>query len=347
MKSYGYYIQAYERYLGNKGLRETTRQRYKVTIRDFCAWLKEQKSITDIREVSAEDMLAYRKHIATTVKKNPRYGDKPTYSPAAIADRLNGIMNFFTYLKASGALLRSPCEGLDLRYKYMKRVRESIPEETVMLFLDSIDGEDQLSLRDRTLFELMYGTGIRTGEVRNLDVEDVDLKNSRLFIREGKGRKDRVVPLGEHVKEWLQRYIRKGRPALKKNAADKNEQGLFLSLFGIRVWPTAISRAFKRRLEACGIAAKKLCPHMLRHSFATHMLEHGAGIKQVKEILGHSCIETTVRYTHFSVKNLKRIMRMYHPRENELFAELSAEDKKRYTDLLKKGGGSLETLFMD
>ena len=202
-------------------------------------------------------------------------------------------------------------------------------------FLDSLSGCFKRDLRDRAMFELMYGTGLRVGEVSALNITDVDIRGGRLMVRKGKGRKQRVIPLGKNVCSWLKVYLAGGRRQFLYRAKGyENNRAFFLSIQGNQMSTTNIGKVLKDRLKQAGVRTKGISPHVLRHSFATHMLENGADIKYVKDILGHSNISTTVIYTHFTINSLKRIMKQFHPRENELYEEINL--KKKWIASLKK-----------
>jgi len=233
------------------------------------------------------------------------------------------VRHLFKFLSKNEYIIRNPFEGLDMKSIRVQRLRGSIPEKHMHIFLDGINGTRITAIRDRALFELMYGTGLRISEIVNLNVTDIDLASGKLLVREGKGKRDRVVPLGENAAEWVSRYLEQARPKFGMYRAEgPDREALFLTIMGKRVSWASINGQLKRLFDQTGFDGKKVSSHLLRHSFATHMLEHGAGVKHVKEILGHKCFESTVGYTHFSVSSLKRIVRRYHPRENDLYVEL-------------------------
>jgi integrase/recombinase XerD len=328
------YLEQFKIHCENRGLGKTTVKRYVSLTQEFILWLAKQK-ITDVREVTKEDILNYREYLLT--KKDKKIKGE-TIAETTLQDKLNRVRDFFVFLLRIEKILRSPFEGLDFTLRRpFKRARKSISVEKINIFLDNIKPKDPFNLRDRTMFELLYGTGIRVGELCNLDVEDVDTKDNRLFIRSGKGNKDRIVPLGKNLTKWLDLYLKKGRLKLKKHARKVEERALFLTRFGRRILKASVWKLFKQHLEEAGIENTDKCVHMLRHSFATHMLENGAGIKQVKEILGHNRIQTTVCYTHFSIPGLRKILKQYHPRENELFHEFTYEERNKYLSILRKG----------
>ncbi len=157
--------------------------------------------------------------------------------------------------------------------------------------------DDPLSLRNRTLLELVYSAGLRSAEAVGLDLGDVDFEQERVHIRSGKGAKERVVPLGEEAAAWLVRYLREARPKLVAGS----ESALFLSVRG-------------RRLDTSTLRRLMPHPHRLRHAFATHLLEGGADLRVIQELLGHSSLSTTQIYSHVSARRLRRVYDRSHPR---------------------------------
>src|SRR5205085_11151437 len=163
--------------------------------------------------------------------------------------------------------------------------------------LAALEGDGPLTLRNRALVELVYSAGLRSAEAVGLDLGDVDFEQERVHVRHGKGAKDRVVPLGEEAAEWVARYLREARPALARGA----DNALFLSARG-------------RRLETSTLRRLLPHPHRLRHAFATHLLEGGADLRTIQELLGHSSLSTTQVYSHVDGKRLRRVYDRAHPR---------------------------------
>jgi integrase/recombinase XerD len=191
-----------------------------------------------------------------------------------------------------------------------KRVILSVEEITK--FLDGIRVDRLLGLRDRAIFELMYSSGLRRREVVNLDVGDVDLERRMVLIRKSKYGKDRIVPVNEVAARFLRKYL-EGRT--------DGSKPLFLGPNG-RLSLTGLDALFARHVKQAGIDRPGLSMHSIRHTTATHLLEQGANIRYVQELLGHENIQTTVRYTHALVESMKKIYRSFHPRENAYFKEM-------------------------
>ena len=199
-------------------------------------------------------------------------------------------------------------------------------EEEMANFLDKVDIDAYLGLRDRTIFELMYSSGLRVSEVSKLDIEDVDFNERMVLVRGGKWGKDRVEPVSEVATRFLKLYV----------AARHNTSGpLFVGEQG-RLGGAAINRRLIQHLKAQGGYRAGFCAHSFRHATATHLLAHGADLRYVQELLGHESIETTCIYTHELVENMKRIYKSYHARENELYEEVDEAYLKRLEDFVSR-----------
>jgi site-specific recombinase XerD len=178
-----------------------------------------------------------------------------------------------------------------------RRLPEVPKPDEVEQVLAAAEGSDPLALRNRAMLELVYSAGLRSSEAVGLDLNDVDFEQEHVHIRAGKGAKDRVVPLGEEAAYWVACYLRDARPSLARGA----ENALFLSTRG-------------RRLDTSTLRRLMPHPHRLRHAFATHLLEGGADLRTIQELLGHSSLSTTQVYSHVSAKRLRRVYDRSHPR---------------------------------
>jgi site-specific recombinase XerD len=215
-------------------------------------------------------------------------------------------------------VLTDPTEAVEITVREPAGLKAVLTEAEVAALLASIPTHTGFGIRDRAIFELLYVTGMRVGECVRLDLEDVDFSASEIFIRAGKNRKDRVVPFGRLASEYLGSWLQRARAWFRYSEAN---HALFLRPDGGRIGAPAIRYRLKHYLHAAGIEREGISPHSLRHSCATHLLEHGAEIRYVQELLGHESIETTSGYTRQVVAGLKRMHKQYHPRENELYPE--------------------------
>jgi integrase/recombinase XerD len=300
-------------HLKNRNYSKETLIQYSYNTRHFFEWLYEDKKKEDARDVTKDDIYSYREHLDEIITKKNEH-----YSYSTKRGMIKTLNVLFRFLSRNEYILINPFDGVNLKMQKRYKERESIEEGEMNKFLDGIECKDQIDIRDRCICELLYGTGLRVSEINKLNVTDIDLNLGKAVIKEAKGRKDRIVPLGDNVIYWLNVYLKKSRPFFLKYVKDKNiRDTLFFTMSGNKINPVIIRIMLKKRFKG-----KKISPHILRHTFATHMLDNGASLKHVKDILGHNSIQTTVVYTHFNIKSLKRIIKMYHPRENELYEEV-------------------------
>ena len=229
-------------------------------------------------------------------------------STATSARRLVALRTFYRFLLMERLCEGDPTENIDPP-RTLKRLPDYLNEEEVERFLAAPDPEHPLGLRDRAMIEVLYATGIRVSELTSLTLDRLNLKAGFVLVM-GKGSKERVVPLGEVAQDWVARYSVSARPALLKGRESRH---LFVTGRGGGLSRKTVWALAGRYARAAGIA-KHLSPHTLRHSFATHLLEHGADLRSVQLLLGHSDISTTQIYTHVEQERLKRIYRQFHPR---------------------------------
>jgi len=296
----------HEHYAG-RALHEATVKRKMLELERFYRYLENTIHKTDVREITAADIEDYLLSLETA-----------GYSTTTQVISRTMLKELFYTLQTHDLILHNPVETIDLYIKEKAGLKVILTVEEMSEFLDSIETHNGFGLRDRTICELLYVSGMRVGELTGLHVEDVDFSLNEVFIRQAKGRKDRIVPLGEVCKGVMEKWIKKARPWFVRG----NDEGiLFLSVKGKRLSSSSIRSMLSKRLKNAGIEKKGVSPHSFRHSCATHLLMNGADIRYVQELLGHESIETTVLYTRHIVENLKKVHRMYHPRENELYRE--------------------------
>lgn len=279
------------------GLSANTRQAYERDLRLFCKTLGFKNSDALVN-VSREQITGYM----TQLKEKG-------LAAATIARKLAAIKAFYRFMTAEGYMDANPAEVVEAGTKGIKLPRV-LSEDEVVRLLNQPDITTAEGFRDRTMLEVLYATGMRVSELINLTLERVDL-NMKYIIAFGKGSKERIVPLGSVAAEFLQQYLEKVRPKLTHE--DRNTNIVFLAFGGHeltrqRFWQ--IIRAYGRKASI----NKALTPHILRHSFATHLLDNGADLRSVQELLGHSDISTTQIYTHLTNKRLRDIYAKAHPR---------------------------------
>lgn len=279
------------------GLSANTRQAYERDLRLFCKTLGFKNSDALVN-VSREQITGYM----TQLKEKG-------LAAATIARKLAAIKAFYRFMTAEGYMDANPAEVVEAGTKGIK-LPHVLSEDEVVRLLNQPDITTAEGFRDRTMLEVLYATGMRVSELINLTLDRVDL-NMKYIIAFGKGSKERIVPLGSVAAEFLQQYLEKVRPKLTHE--DRNTNIVFLAFGGHeltrqRFWQ--IIRAYGRKANI----NKALTPHILRHSFATHLLDNGADLRSVQELLGHSDISTTQIYTHLTNKRLRDIYAKAHPR---------------------------------
>lgn len=279
------------------GLSANTRQAYERDLRLFCKTLGFKNSDALVN-VSREQITGYM----TQLKEKG-------LAAATIARKLAAIKAFYRFMTAEGYMDANPAEVVEAGTKGIKLPRV-LSEDEVVRLLNQPDITTAEGFRDRTMLEMLYATGMRVSELINLTLERVDL-NMKYIIAFGKGSKERIVPLGSVAAEFLQQYLEKVRPKLTH--AGRNTNIVFLAFGGHeltrqRFWQ--IIRGYGRKANI----NKVLTPHIMRHSFATHLLDNGADLRSVQELLGHSDISTTQIYTHLTNKRLRDIYAKAHPR---------------------------------
>jgi integrase/recombinase XerD len=228
-------------------------------------------------------------------------------SPATIARRAAAARSFFRHLVLLGKRTDNPAAAVALPRKQRRLPRTLSPSEAERL-IDAAAGTTPRALRDRALAELLYGAGLRVGEAVGLGKTDVDL-DERLVRATGKGSKERIVPLGRPAAEALRRYLSRGRPHLDR----RHRPELFLNAQGGGLTRAGAFLILRRLAEKAGLEPERVHPHLLRHSFATHLLEGGADLRSVQEMLGHADLATTELYTHVSDRRRREIYFQAHP----------------------------------
>ena len=272
---------AIDRFLASPALSERTRRAYRFDVEEFCAWLARRG--TRLEDV---DVRALSEYAAELGRARPR-----KLAPTTIGRKLAAVRAFLRH--ALGAQ-RVPDASFAPRRP--RRLPDAPRPQEVDSELDSFAGDEPLALRNRALVELVYSAGLRSQEAIDLDLPDVDFEQELVHVR-GKGGKERVVPLGEEAAHSVATYLRDARPKLARGV----ENALFLSARG-------------RRLDTSTLRRLLPHPHRLRHAFATHLLEGGADLRTIQELLGHSSLSTTQMYSHVDARRLRKVYDRLHPR---------------------------------
>ncbi len=295
-------LELYIKYLRyEKNLSINTINAYRRDILHFISYIKNIGTI----KTSEINLDSFRKYF--------KYLDNFKYSNGTIIRKYSSIINFFRFLENSQYTNIQLTQLANIPKKH-HRFYSFLSQKEIERLFESIKPVDDLTIRNRTLIELIYSTGARISEVAGILVKDVDLKNKEINVI-GKGRRQRVVYLNQNALLWINKYLKIRNKFIfninhNKYIADDH---LFLNKFGGKLSTRSIRTIVKKSMKNAGIE-KNITPHSIRHSFATHLLQEGAGIREVQELLGHKNISTTQIYTHLNIKKLKKDYNRFHPR---------------------------------
>ena len=270
-----------ERFLASPRLGEATRRSYRGDVEEFGRWLDDLNlRLADV------DVRVLMDYVADLGRARPR-----KLAPATVARKVAAVRSFLRFTLGPTKVPDAP-----LTPRRQRRLPDTPKPAEVEAALESLVGDGPLTVRNRALVELVYSAGLRASEAVGLDLADVDFDREQLHVR-GKGGKERIVPLGEEAGHLLARYLHKARPQLVRGA----ENAVFVSARGKRLDTSTLRRVFAH-------------PHRLRHAFATHLLEGGADLRTIQELLGHSSLSTTQLYSHVDGRRLRRVYDRAHPR---------------------------------
>ena len=290
------YVSAYKTYLSDeKNASENTLSSYIRDLTQFQNWLM-NKGTMDLRKVKKDTIAEYLQHMTQIGK-----------SPATVTRCTASIKSFYNYMLQAGYLKSNPAKAIT-SVKVDRKVPEILSSKEVELFLEQPKCVDEKGYRDHAMLELLYATGIRVSELIGLDVSDVNLTVG--FVRCRSKDKERIIPLYQAAIKALQDYIRDIRPRI---VANEDEQALFVNMSGDRMSRQGFWKIIKYYQEKAEIA-KEITPHTLRHSFAVHLLQNGADLRSIQEMLGHADISSTQIYTHIIKKQLTDVYHKAHPR---------------------------------
>ncbi len=293
----------------------------------FLDWLEKETDVGDLGEVTPEVLSSYQTALLGMERKRP--GKKKATEPKSAAApeepaaaggrlststqhaRLSALRSFFGFLAREGKLLVDPAASLVLPKKRRSLPRSLLTPKEALRLVESIETKTPMGHRDRAVVEVLYATGIRNAELRGLTLADFDAEAGTLFVRAGKGGKDRVLPLGPVVTAIVSDYVQLARPKLARRSSVTS---LFVSNHGWPLWPASVVRIVDRAARRAGLQ-KTVRPHRLRHACATHMLQGGADVRHIQRLLGHSSLSTTEVYTRVEIGDLKAVHKRFHPRE--------------------------------
>ena len=292
-----------ERAWSELGLADNTLSGYRLDLEAFARWLVLPGQDADLAGCRRE--LLYR-YLAMRAESGGSKGRG--FSPRSNARLLSALRHFYRLLQRDGKVTEDPTLLVDAP-KLPRSLPKALAEGEVEALLGAPAG-NPLGLRDRSMLELMYATGLRVSELVGLRADQVNLRQGVLRVT-GKGGKERLVPIGGEAQHWLQRYIEESRPLLLNGA---RTDALFVTARRAGMTRQMFWTLVKKHAQTAGIAAKRISPHVLRHSFATHLLNHGADLRALQMLLGHSSLSTTQIYTLVAKEGLKRLHAQHHPR---------------------------------
>lgn len=296
------YVHAHLDWLLTHGYSAETVRARRIALRRFVGWCAERE-LDDVRAITAPVLERYQRHLFVY--------RKPDGSPLTLGSQhgcLAPLKTWFKWLTRERHIAFNPASELQLPRQPKRLPRTLLSPAEVAAILHEAEPATPAGLRDRALLEVLYATGLRRMELPALKRYDVDLNRRLAFVREGKGRKDRVVPLGERAAAWLDRYLAEARPQLQAVETD----ALFVSDYGEPISPAWLAEKVKRYMQFAGIE-RPGATHLFRHACATHMLENGADIRYIQEMLGHAQLATTEIYTHVAIDKLQQIHAATHP----------------------------------
>lgn len=279
------------------------RWRTQRVLQDFFAWLKNRR-MKDVRAVSEAHLIAFLAWLTTQTNRRGQ--------PVSDGQRqcfLTVLRGFFQFLVKRRVILVDPTQGISLPRH--ERIPPQVLSPSAVLKLMKQPAANKIGTRDRAIIELLYGTGLRLSECARLDLPDLSLGGRHLFVRSGKGLKDRVVPLMGRAANALSIYLKNVRPSLSRSL---RESAVFLSRDGDRLAAGQIQKRLELHGQGAGLKMK-LRPHLLRHTCATHLLAGGASIRHVQRLLGHRSLRTTEIYTRVGVEDLRQVFLRSHPRQ--------------------------------
>lgn len=281
----------------DRGLSEHTRAAYRTDLRTLLTWREAQGLSPLIIECTADELQQF---LAWRVEKQ--------YHPRSTARCLSSIRAFFRFQVEEGVVAQD-ITTLIARPKVGRALPNDLSQLDVLALLEAPDTQTALGLRDRTMLEILYGSGLRISELINITLDQINLRQGVIRVT-GKGEKDRLTPVGEHAQEWIVRYVKEGRGELLGLSPSRF---LFPGRQGNPLTRQTVWHRIKQYAVEAGINSN-VSPHTLRHAFATHLINHGADLRVIQMLLGHSDLSTTQIYTHIAQHRLEQIHQQHHPR---------------------------------
>jgi len=300
-------VEEYLESLAVKNYSEKTIGQRREALKTFLAWAGE-RDLTKPEQITKPILESYQRHLWRWKKKNGM--------PLGVStqrNRLSVLKDYFSWMTKQNYLPANPASELELPRPEKRLPQEALTTSQMSVLLGVPDTGDPLGVRDRAILEVFYSTGMRRGEVTALELTDINVERQTLQVRQGKGKKDRVVPIGARALDWVENYLENVRPRL---LLEQNVKILFLTSYGEGFSRDVLSRKVTQMMKKADMGRVGSC-HLLRHTCATHMLEGGADIRFIQQLLGHEKLETTAIYTQVSIEQLKAVHRKTHPAEKK------------------------------
>jgi integrase/recombinase XerC len=289
-----------------KGYSDHTVKNYQVDLDHFLKFLVNKEKSTGKKQIAPElesiDFLVIREYLGRL------YG---RYKRTTIARKLSTIRSFFYFLERKGLVQGNPAAHISSP-KRGRYIPTHLPVDEMFRLLEGPDRAKPLGLRDLAILEVLYSCGIRVSELSGLNLSSIEF-DQRLVKVLGKGNKERIVPIGRKALRAIQDYVEATLPLRKKAQREPQDEPLFINFRGGRLTTRSIGRVVKKYASQCGLMTE-ITPHSLRHTFATHLLDGGADLRSVQELLGHVSLSTTQKYTHVSLEKLMEVYDKAHPR---------------------------------
>jgi len=300
--NYYYYLKKYTDILQAKNLAQSTIKSHERNIIQFIDWTK-KINLNKIHSLNKKDLESYQIYL-TKIKINNKllnYNSR--------RNRLVSLRQWFAWLCKRNTLLYNPLADLEMPQKTQKIPRDVLTEEEAEKILRQPNTSTLIGLRDKAILEVLYSTGVRRRELTHLQIDSIDENRGVLYIKQGKGKKDRFIPIGERALHWLKKYINEVRPQLEEKVS---YDFIFLDEYGDKINGKELDSVVKENIQKAKINKSGSC-HMFRHTMATLMLEHGADLRYIQEMLGHKLIQTTQIYTKVSLTKLQSVYEKTSP----------------------------------
>ena len=313
------YFYRYLEWMRIKNYSKNTIELKRKCLSHFLDW-SEQRTLQRPNEITKPILERYQRYLY-----HYRKTDGEPLSFKTQSGYLSSVRNYFRWLAKQNYILYNPASEIELPRLQKRLPKHVLTQEEAEIILSVPDIDTEIGIRDRAMLEVLYSTGIRRMEIINLNLYDIDTSRGTIMVRLGKGQKDRMVPIGARAIAWIEKYIQEVRPEYLKHVSD---QTLFLSTTGAAISTSRLTQLVRRYVKKADIGKTGSC-HLFRHTMATLMLENGADIRYIQEMLGHTCVDTTQIYTQVSIRKLKEIHNLTHP------AKLKDQKKQEVEEVTK------------